>query len=170
MSNNSKEEKNVLFSNQYKLEWQEINQIRTIIGSTLIDKGLNKRDSDSVVLIISELLENVFKYSEKQIVTILVYNNLDKADNISVKLDNPVNRKDIKHLRFLRKELTRVNSYKDVQKLMVDTIKRSTDFEKGKSSIGLALIRITSKGAKIVLERSNIYKIGIAIMVPYTLG
>jgi len=163
-------ENNNLFSKQYKLVWKEINQIRTFVCNTLIEKGLDKRDSDSIILIISELLENVFKYSEKKIVSITVCNDLKTDNIIQVKLDNPVNKKDIKHLKYLRKELARVNSYKDVQKLLVDTVKRSADFDKGKSSIGLALIRITSKGSKIILERSDIYKTGISILISYPLS
>ncbi|MBN1411253.1 MAG: hypothetical protein JW969_10455 [Spirochaetales bacterium] len=155
-----------LFNKKYTLEWKDLNPIRGDIEKSLKTKDINKKDTDSIVIIVNELMENICKYSEKKIAHIYLLHEND--NQVSIRLEQPITEPDKDNIKILMKEIKRANSYKDTQKLVIDSLKRTFD-EGGKSRVGLALIRNTAKGAKIDIRKSRNYDPGIVVIVKYLL-
>jgi hypothetical protein len=159
--------KKIVFKQEYTLAWKDLNPIRNSIETTMKSKNFAKKDTDSVIIVVNELMENICKYSEKKIAYILIYRSEEHV--LTIRLEQPLTVHDLDNINELKEEVVRVNAYADTQQLIIDSLKRTID-EKHKSRIGLALIRNTTKGSTIDIRKSRTYHPGMVVIVRYPLS
>jgi hypothetical protein len=159
--------KKIVYKQEYTLVWKDLNPIRTNLEAALRAKNYSKKDTDSVVIVLNELLENVCKYSHKKVAFILIYQS--EENELTVRLEQPLTHEDMDNIKILKEEVARVNVYEDTQKLIIDSLMRTAD-DAHKSRIGLALIRNTARGSKIDIRKSRTYDPGLVVIVHYPLS
>jgi len=159
----------MIYENESEIKWSDLNLIRNIINNVLSQKNINNHDIGALVMIVNELLENICKYTHDKKVK-LTLTQIKKAHTIIlIKIENSIKDYNSKNLINLRNEIKRVNSYNDMDKLMIESVLRSSELDKDESKLGIPLIRKLAKGAKISISKSKKFNPGILIKIDYKL-
>lgn len=160
---NGKKESELLFEYKNKLEWTSITTLRPSIVTAL--KNINsKRTIDIAVTVCSELMENVFKHTTEKLAYVSIVNDTTEKF-LTLKVENSTVKTPSKNLELLKNELTRVNSYEDINKLYLDSIMRSASLGKNESKIGFSLIRKMTNGSPILISDSQRFNPGIKLEI-----
>ncbi len=157
--------------NSFKLniqsDWNEIEKTRNESARFLKTHGLSNEQTHSLVMILSELMENSIKYGDFEGVSVEVSIDLEIGKNlITIQVNNPVNQSTADHLKRLDKTIQWIRGYQNsfqayIEKLKVISKKPLEDEESG-----LGLVRIAYEGKAIldffvldnILNVSAIYK------------
>ncbi|MBN2547471.1 MAG: hypothetical protein JXB50_16825 [Spirochaetes bacterium] len=159
----------LIYENESEIKWSDLNLIRNIINNVLTEKNINNHDIGALVMIVNELLENICKYTHDKKVKLTLTQIKKSHPIILIKIENSVKDYYSKNLIELKKEIKRVNSYNDMDKLMIESVLRSSELSKNESKLGIPLIRKLSKGAKIIINKSKKFNPGILIKIKYKL-
>lgn len=158
-------ERLLIFKQEYNLKWRDLYKIREVLTVRLKQLKLARLQADPIIIILSELLENAFKYSDKKVVTIIIkYASADKK-RISVKLHHPVATFRSRNVKMMLSDISKVNSAEDVTRIFVDSLREATKMNAKANKFRLALIRKTAGGSLVHIKKSMIYKPGLSIAV-----
>jgi two-component sensor histidine kinase len=128
--------------------------------------NLDSQKVGRIVLIISELLENVVKYTENKacyLVITLQQSDLEQVCIISLENDRTGLSED-DYLELLE-TVAKINSYEDYEQMYLDFARRNLTNPDGKSKLGMAMIRKLADGYPIQISRGEQYNPGINIRI-----
>ena len=159
----------ILFKYEYPLKWRDLPQIRASLSIKLSAAAIPRRQADPVIIIISELVENAFKYSDYKLATIILKQDLGVPGKIIIKIHHPVSNYQTVPLKRLLVDIAQVNAAADIDQIYLESLREATYTNTKANRFRLALIRKTAQGSLIHLQKSMLYKPGISIGVIYPL-
>jgi hypothetical protein len=159
-------ETTTIFDKLITLEWNDISNYRDyftkMFKSTPAFKQKNK--IDIVVMIISELLENVVKYtSNKTCFLKLEIDTNNNENNLNIIVENDRNSQSDDDYKVLLEIVDEINSYEDYNKMYLDFAQKFFNDEDHKSKFGMALMRKLTEGNLIDISNGSRFKPGTQI-------
>lgn len=164
------DEQKILFKYEYPLKWRDLHKIRSALSLKLGAAGIPRQQADPLIIIISELVENAFKYSDKKLVMIILKYISGPHARIVIKIHHPVSTYKSEMLKRFILDITQVNGAKDIDRMYLETLREAVFQNTKANRFRLSLVRKTAKGAPILLKKSLIYTPGISIGVAYSLS
>lgn len=155
-----------IFKKKMKIEWKNIAELRSHFTKHLSNyKDINPVKINLLVYIISELLENIVKYTSNHICYLILYLEINSNGNI-LHIITENERKSIsdKNYQKLIKIIKQVNSYYSIEEMFFKLSEEYKDKE-SELSFGFALIKKLIEGNKIKLSRGFLFIPGIRIHV-----
>jgi len=160
----------IIFNKEFTLKWRDLYKIRTGLLENLLKMDFSRQKADPIIIIISELLENAFKYIDKKRVTIILRNASENREYLSIKVHHPVSSFHSNNLKMLISAITTVNNCTDIDKLFLDSLREATMTNAKDELFRYALIRKTARSSHIYIKKSHIYFPGISISIPLYLN
>ena len=156
----------IIFSKEINIKWEEISGYRdffTKIFNNITD--FNKEKIDIIVMIISELLENVVKYTSNHVSFLKIYFERDviNGNYLHIILENDRNSQSENDYKNLLKIVSEINSYEDYEQMYLDFAQKFLENPDGKSQFGMALIRKLTGGSKIIVGEGSYFVPGTQI-------
>lgn len=162
-------EEGILFKEEVQLKWRDLYKIRQHLAISLRQYNFTRLQADPIVIIISELLENAFKYIDKKHVTVIIKYTSETTDQLTIKIHHPVATLKSHNLKILLAIISRVNQCDDIDKFFIDSLREATLTNSKANKFRFSLIRKTARGAHIHIKKSHIYNPGVAISIPFNL-
>jgi hypothetical protein len=134
-----------------KPDWNKLEGIRNSGENFLKYHGIEENDKNSLIMIISELVENSIKYGnfEDSISEIII--NLDiRKNTITIEVNNPINEIKVAHLKRLDKTIQWIRGYQDSFEAYIEKIKIISKKPLEDEESGLGLTRIAYEGKAIL--------------------
>jgi hypothetical protein len=155
-----------LFKKKLKIEWKDISELRNYFLKFLSTiKDINPDKVNLLVYIISELLENIVKYTSNHICyLILVLEKSEKSCMLHIITENDLASIEDKNYKRLVSIVHRVNKYSNLEEMFIDMAKEYKNKE-SELNFGFALIRKLTEGKEIKLSSGVLLKPGIRIHV-----
>ena len=131
--------------------WEEIEEARNKISEFLMSHGFSDHTLHSLIMVISELIENSIKYGKfkrsenKVIVTIHIGESI-----ITVEVINPIDETAYDHLRRLDKTIQWIRGYQDPFQAYIEKLKEVSKKPLRDEESGLGLVRIAYEGKAIL--------------------
>ena len=134
-----------------KADWNEIEQVRERCGQFLKNHGFSEEDVYSVVMVISELMENSIKYGTfiKPQNNVTVTLNISKS-LITIEVINPVDEKTTYDLKRLDRTIQWIRGYQDSFEAYIERMKEISKKPLNDEESGLGLVRIAYEGKAIL--------------------
>lgn len=155
-----------IFEKKMDLIWHDLNKCRHEFAQILENEIQKKEIIDNMVMILSEMLENVCKYSlNAKFYMHMETIQTDKNLYLIIRQENPIPITHNNTIKTLQKEIEHVNSHENPQFIYLENLKRASERTDNRSQIGLSLIRLLAGGAKIELYNSKHYTNGILIRI-----
>ena len=134
-----------------KADWNEIEQVREKGGQFLRNYGFSEDDVHSVVMVISELIENSIKYGtfKKSQNNVTVTLNISKS-LITIEVINPVDEKTAYDLKRLDRTIQWIRGYQDSFEAYIERMKEISKKPLNDEESGLGLVRIAYEGKAIL--------------------
>jgi hypothetical protein len=132
-------------------DWDEIELVRKRGSKFLKYHGFSDDDVHSLVMVISELIENSIKYGNfkksqsKVSVTLNITKNL-----ITIEVNNPVDEKTAYDLRRLDRTIQWIRGYQDSFEAYIERMKEISKKPLQDDESGLGLVRIAYEGKAIL--------------------
>lgn len=132
-------------------DWEVIERIRQKSASFLVSHKLKDESVEALTMIISELIENSFKYGSFSFDRNRVFINIIVDKNIvTIEVVNPVDERTQWHLRKMDKTIQWIRGYQDSFQAYVERLKQVAIKPLNDEESGLGLIRIAYEGKAIV--------------------
>lgn len=132
-------------------DWDEIELVRERGSKFLKYHGFSDDDIHSLVMVISELIENSIKYGKfkksqnKVCVTLNISKNL-----ITIEVNNPVDEKTAYDLKRLDRTIQWIRGYQDSFEAYIERMKEISKKPLQDEESGLGLVRIAYEGKAIL--------------------
>lgn len=132
-------------------EWDNIETARNKTEEFLKDKNISRDITDSIIMNISELMENAVKYGrfDDKIKEITATVSVTEND-IIVEVKSPVKDEDDFHFRRLDKIIQWIRGYQNPFEAYIEKLKEVAIQPAGDSESGLGIIRIAYEGQSIL--------------------
>jgi|GEM_PF-3683733 len=155
----------VLFDEKLVLKWDSIQEYRDLFTKMFSNiSDFNKDKISIIILVISELLENIVKYTRNKTCYLTLYLEIsDKKNILHITAENERSSEYETEYYALLDIVNKINSYDDYDKMYMDFAIRSISDPNEKSRFGLALIRKLLEGNPIVISDSKKYPKGVKI-------
>lgn len=135
-----------------KPDWDKIEEVRAESSQFLTTHKFSEEQAHSLIMVISELMENSIKYGDYSIsdsmVEILV--NIKKS-MIEIEVLNPVANTEKRHLQNLDKTIQWIRGYQDPFEAFIEKLRNVSKKPLHDMESGLGLVRIAYEG-KAVLD------------------
>lgn len=135
-----------------KPDWDKIEEVREESSQFLTTHKFSEEQAHSLIMVISELMENSIKYGDYSIsdsmVEILV--NIKKS-MVEIEVLNPVANTEKRHLQNLDKTIQWIRGYQDPFEAFIEKLRNVSKKPLHDMESGLGLVRIAYEG-KAVLD------------------
>lgn len=132
-------------------EWHEIESARGETELFLRSHGFTDDSTQTLIMVISELIENGIKYGNFKSPEDQVRVNVHMGPNrITIEVVNPVDEKAFHHLKKLDKTIQWIRGYQDPFEAYVEKLKEVSRKPFKDEESGLGLVRIAYEGQAIL--------------------
>lgn len=132
-------------------DWNQIEEARNAGIDFLETHGFQKDLIHSLIMILSELLENSVKYGNFKKTNTAININLDISKSlITIEVNNPVDKRSEDHLKRLDKTIQWIRGYQDSFQAYVEKLKEISKKPLEDEESGLGLARIAYEGKAIL--------------------
>ncbi len=150
-----------------KPEWDNIEEVRNECDSFFRSHNFSQNDSHSLVMTISELMENSIKYGD--------YSNPDAMVEISIQLLqsriqievlNPVTEEDKGYLQKLDRTIQWIRGFQDPFEAFIEKLRLVSKKPLDDSESGLGLVRVAYEGKAVLdffVDEKNILNVSAII-------
>jgi len=133
-------------------DWDYIEEVRIECDSFLKDHNFSENESHSIVMIISELMENSIKYGDFSNTDTMVEISINIHKNqVLIEVLNPVTDSDKHHLQKLDRTIQWIRGYQDPFEAFIERLRHVSKKPLHDIESGLGLVRIAYEG-KAVLD------------------
>jgi len=135
----------------FKADWDEIERVRKKGSNFLKNHGFSHDAIDSLIMVISELIENSIKYGNfkpprsKVQVILYISKNL-----VTIEVNNPVDESTSHDLRRLDRTIQWIRGYQDSFEAYIERMKEISKKPLKDEESGLGLVRIAYEGKAIL--------------------
>lgn len=151
-------------------EWDNLESVRIKTEEFLKDKNLTRDIIDSIIMNISELMENAVKYGRfddkiKEITATVAVT----ANDIIVEVKSPVRDEDDFHFKRLDKIIQWIRGYQNPFEAYIEKLKEVAIQPAGDSESGIGIIRIAYEGQSILdfyIDDSGIISVSAVYHLP----
>ena len=135
-----------------KPDWEYIEEVRSECETFFKTHDFSENDTHSLVMIISELMENSIKYGDFSIPETMVDISVDIHNNkVLIEVLNPVTESDRHHLQKLDRTIQWIRGYQDPFEAFIEKLRHVSKKPLHDNESGLGLVRIAYEG-KAVLD------------------
>ena len=135
-----------------KPDWEYIEEVRSECETFFKTHDFSENDTHSLVMIISELMENSIKYGDFSIPETMVDISVDIHNNkVLIEVLNPVTESDRHHLHKLDRTIQWIRGYQDPFEAFIEKLRHVSKKPLHDNESGLGLVRIAYEG-KAVLD------------------
>ncbi len=161
----------ILYEKKLTLEWDDISKFRDFFTDLMNqNKHFNKDKTSIIIMVISELLENVVKYTSNKSCYLKIWiKKLSKGNSLNVSLENDFSSVLPKDFINLVQIVKLINSYEDYEQMYLEFAQKFINDPNGKSQFGMALIRKLIEGNPIIIKKGSNYKKGFEIKLSINL-
>ena len=132
--------------------WDNIEEVRTESSQFLTTHKFSEEEAHSLIMVISELMENGIKYGDYSIADSVVEILIDiKNSMVEIEVLNPVTDTEKKHLKKLDKTIQWIRGYQDPFEAFIEKLRHVSKKPLDDMESGLGLVRIAYEG-KAVLD------------------
>lgn len=134
-----------------KPDWDNIEEVRTESSQFLTTNKFSDEESHSLIMVISELMENGIKYGDYSIVDSVVEILIDiKKTIVEIEVLNPVKDAEKKHLQKLDKTIQWIRGYQDPFEAFIEKLRNVSKKPLNDMESGLGLVRIAYEGRAVL--------------------
>ncbi len=155
-----------IFDKLITLDWNDISKYRDFFGNMFrnMPDFKQKQKVDIVVMIISELLENVVKYTTNKTCYLRLEMDVDEnVNNLNIIVENDRTTQSDDDYKILLEIVNEVNSYEDYEQMYFDFAQKFLNDEDHKSRFGMALMRKLTEGNLIAVSDGSKFRPGTQI-------
>lgn len=132
-------------------EWENLEQVRVKTEEFLKDKNLSRDITDSIIMNISELMENAVKYGRFDDKTKDITASVTVTENdIIVEVKSPVRDEDDFHFKRLDRIIQWIRGYQNPFEAYIEKLKEVAIQPMSESESGIGIIRIAYEGQSIL--------------------
>lgn len=134
-----------------KPEWENIEKVREKTEQLLESKGFGNDIKDSIIMIISELLENAIKYGKftEEHCDINTRVTINER-NITIEVQSPVSDEDDMHFKRLDRIIQWVRGYQNPFEAYIAKVKEIALQPISDNQSGLGIVRIAYEGQAVI--------------------
>ena len=134
-----------------KANWDEIEKVREEGGKFLKFHGMSHDEVHSLIMIVSELIENSIKYGNFKLPNSIVSVTINISRGlITIEVINPVDKTTSSHLKRLDKTIQWIRGYQDSFQAYIERLKEISKKPLQDEESGLGLVRIAYEGKAIL--------------------
>ena len=133
-----------------KPDWEYIEEVRSECEIFFKTHDFSENDTHSLVMIISELMENSIKYGDFSIPETMVDISVDIHNNkVLIEVLNPVTESDRHHLQKLDRTIQWIRGYQDPFEAFIEKLRHVSKKPLHDNESGLGLVRIAYEGKAV---------------------
>jgi hypothetical protein len=130
--------------------WEELEIIRQYISEFSKNNSLSRDDTDSLVMVSSELVENALKYGDFDRLNKVEFSAQIKNHKVILEVKNPINSLSSEMLRNLDSNIQWIRGYQNPYEAYIERLKLISGKELKIGESGLGLVRIAYEGKSII--------------------
>lgn len=152
-----------------KPDWDCIEEVRTECDKFFSSHHLSANDSHSLVMIISELMENCIKYGDFSDQGSMIEISVDlQPSNTMIELVNPVSGSNEKDLKKLDRTIQWIRGYQDPFEAFIERLRQVSKRSLHDMESGLGLVRIAYEGKAVLdfyVDENNLLNVSAIVDV-----